>query len=150
MGTRGSIPGTNTKFYCMPKCPTCSEAHPASISMPKRAITLVVKRLGREAELRISGVIPPLPLYSFTACTETSLLSYCHFLQTSCSQFPTANQAGTNYRILNARFNILVLVVSAGFLTDLGRLDICRKLFPSLIIKPSANFNLPFLYKFTL
>ena len=131
----------------MPKSPTCSELHPASSSVLKRAISPVVKRLGREAELRISGAITSLPLYSFTVCTGTNLLSFCHYLS-------DIMVVGPNSQIIRKElpnfkcslFNVFVLVIRAGLPTDLERVAIYRKLFPPLNIKPLPNINFPFLY----
>jgi len=48
--------------------------------------------------------------------------------------------------------NVFVLVICAGLPTDLERVAIYRKLFPSLIIIPLAiiNFQFLYLYKYTL
>ena len=137
----------NTRFFCMPKSPTCSEAHPASSWMLKGAIPHVVKRLGREAELRINGAIQLLPLYSFMACTGTNLLSYCHCLPDIMVAVP--NSQTSRNKLPNFKcsfFNVFVLVIRTGFPTDLEHVAIYRKLFPPLTIKPLANINFPFPY----
>jgi hypothetical protein len=135
------------RFFCMPKSPTYSEAHSASSWMLKCAILHVVKRLGREAELRINGAIQSLLLYSFMACTGTNMLSYCHCLPDIMVAVP--NSQTSRNELLNFKcssFNVFVLVIRAGFPTDLEHVAIYRKLFLSLTIKPLANINFPFLY----
>jgi hypothetical protein len=131
----------------MIKSPTCSEAHPASSSMLKWAIPPVVKRMGRDAELRINRAMPSLPLYSFTACRGTSLLSYCHCLPDIMVVVPNSQISGRELPNFKCSFfNVFEFVIRAGLPIDLERVAMYRKLFPPLIIKPLANINFPFLY----
>jgi hypothetical protein len=77
----GSFLGRATNFSVLENIQTCFGTHPASESMGTRVLNPGVKKQWHETEhsypmlrLRMSGDIPPLPLYAFMEQTRTTLL----------------------------------------------------------------------------